>query len=279
MMKTQKGMAIITVMLIIALMTILAVAGQREWVNAMRRVDTLQFQQQARWTLLDAEKILLKRVTIMNSNEPVQKIQLEDLQLSYRWRDRQSCFNVNALGAVAPPHEGTTHPPPVAHRIFLRLLERFDVKSEECIELLNMIRRYINPNEDYKWAHLSDKTELRALTEQHWSKLSTILCALPDNALRININAISDQEIPLMVAVLGNVLDDVEVSRLFKQRPENGWTNTDDFITLLPETAKSAVSDLQSVAVTTSQHWEFMAWIADEKRFAAIRSQFVHDNG
>ncbi|WP_455853468.1 type II secretion system minor pseudopilin GspK [Pantoea endophytica] len=276
-MTAQRGMALITVLLIIALMTLLAVAGQRQWVQALTRTASQQFQQQAQWTLRGAETWLLNQ-----SDKPldgrVQQLRLDQQTVSYRWRDRQSCFNLNALGQNGrTDKDGVLHRS-AAQRVFAHLLQQQGMDQPAISILLIQIHQQLNAGNNKQWPLLADKTEIRHLSllaEPRWSNLAPLLCALPSSELNINLNALQADQASLLMALLEGEKDRSQILSLLQKRPERGWPTLDAFISALPGGTAVAVSTLQSIAVLESQHWELLIWLADEQQFAAIRSQWI----
>lgn len=276
-MTAQRGMALITVLLIIALMTLLAVAGQRQWWQALTRTASQQFQQQAQWTLRGAETWLINQ-----GGKPldgrVQQLRLDQQTVSYRWRDRQRCFNLNALGQNGRTDKDGVFHRSAAQRVFAHLLQQQGMDQQAISTLLAQLHQQINAGDNKQWPLLADKTEIRHLSllaEPRWSNLAPLLCALPSSELNINLNALHADQASLLMALLEGEKDRSQILSLLQKRPERGWSTLDDFISALPGGTAAAVSTLQSIAVLESQHWELLIWLADEQQFAAIRSQWI----
>jgi general secretion pathway protein K len=273
----QRGMALITVLLIIALMTLLAVAGQRHWLQALTRTASQQYQQQAQWTLRGAETWLLNQGD-KPLDERVQQLRLDEQTVSYRWRDRQRCFNLNALGQNGRIDKDGVFHRTTAQRVFAHLVRQQGLDDAAIGTLLAQIHTQLNASDNKQWPLLADKTEIRhlaLLAEPRWSNLAPLLCALPTSELKINLNALQAGQTSLLMALLEGEKDRSQTVSLLQNQPERGWPTLDAFINALPGGAGSAVSTLQSIAVLESQHWELLLWLADDQQFAAIRSQWV----
>lgn len=283
-MTQQRGMALITVLLLIAMMMLLAVAGQRSWVTSLRRADTLQFSQQAKWTLQGAEQWLL-------SNPPAtadgmhRTLVLEGETVHYRWRDKQSCFNLNALIRHGKAGKDGTFTLTSAQKVFSALLVQVGVEAERAAKATREITQQLNPdNPRDAGPVLDDITQLRAhplMTPTRWAALSPLLCALPDHKLRINLNALTAAQTPLLAALLAGKSSPESLLELLSRRPENGWADLDRFNALLPvEQATQSASQLQSAAVFSSNEWELLMWITRDNHYAALRSRvFQHEDG
>lgn len=278
-MKTQRGMALITVLLIITLMTITAVAAQRQWLKALKYAETQQFQRQVDWTLRGAEAWLLQQGNSVSDNR-IQQLRLDDWLVTYRWRDRQHCFNLSALGQHGRSDEKGQHHLTAAQKIFTQLLMQHGINKKEAAGMLEQLQIQLNPGGGKQWAVLSDKSELRAwpvFTPGRWAALAPLLCALPDRTLKININALSVADAPLLVALLDGKIDIASAAGLIKRRPQQGWPTLDAFFADISGDVASAVATVQSVAVTEGRYWELYLWIADAQNFAALRSQLLRN--
>ena len=105
----QKGAALITVMLVIALVSVIAVNLGSKLQMQITRMGNLQQAEQTYWMWLSAEDVLkeaLKRE--LNENDGVANNQqswasrtgpfpVEGGQIAARVRDLSSCFNLNSM--------------------------------------------------------------------------------------------------------------------------------------------------------------------------------------
>ena len=117
----NNGAALITVMLVIALVSVIAVNLGSKLQMQITRMGNLQQAEQSYWMWLSAEDVLkeaLKRE--LNENDGVANNQqgwasrtgpfpVEGGQIAARVRDLSSCFNVNSLVTDDEPrHAGAT---------------------------------------------------------------------------------------------------------------------------------------------------------------------------
>lgn len=275
----QRGMALITVLLMLAFMAALAVASQRQWRMTMQQNQLLQQQQQRKWTVLGAEQWLLKHPPGIASGKSA-GLMMENEQVYYRWQDRQACFNLNALSMPTHDNGWRTR----AQHIFARLLQQHGLTESQIVDVLAAIDNHWlssrNRNAD---PFLDDKSQLRelaALSKLHWDTLASQLCTLPSTRLQININALTDRQIPLLMAMLDGHFNQEELQSILSRRPQSGWNTVDDFIRVLPKIGNTLASGLQSVAVTQSEYWELQVWSAGERHAAPVvlRSQLQWKN-
>lgn len=278
-MKTQRGMALITVLLIIALMAVTAVAAQRQWIKALKNADVQQFQLQADWILRGAEAWLIQQSNTVTDSR-IQQLRLDEWLVTYRWRDRQHCFNLSALGQNGRSDEKGQYHPTAAQKVFTQLLMQQGADKKEAISMLQKFQIQLNPGGGKQWPVMSDKNELRTwpvFTPERWAALSPLLCALPDRTLKININALSVADAPLLAALLDGKIDITGATELIKRRPQQGWRTLDAFFADVSGDVTSAVPTVQSVAVTEGKFWELHLWLAEPHNFAALRSQLLRN--
>ncbi len=275
----QRGMALITVLLMLTLMATLVVVSQRQWGMVLQRNMGLKHQQQLKWTVYGAERWLLNHPPA-SAEGKIARLRLEDDTVSYRWQDRQACFNVNALGSTKGESSGRTD----AQRIFARMLAQQGLEEAEIDKILSAVNaRLSSSRQQQVEPMLDDKTQLRAIpgvSLLDWSLLAPHLCALPVTRLRINVNALTPVNMSLLSAMLDGRVDESTLHGVLARRPESGWKSVDEFIQALPEEGKALASTLQGVVVTQSEFWELQVWLKEKgsHRFFALRSQLQWNN-
>lgn len=104
----QSGMAMLVVLMLTALMAITAVNMSDYGLRALHRATSSQFYLQSKWLLLSVESQIQRQQLSPLPTDKVhlgqpwaradQHIVLDGSQVNFRLRDRQSCFNLNALG-------------------------------------------------------------------------------------------------------------------------------------------------------------------------------------
>lgn len=103
----QRGMALLVVLLMVAIMATVAVNTQEYWQRAFVRAESQQFRQQAKWTLLGAEQWVLQQQVAglppdrVHPGQPWaragQRFTLDGVEVAYQLRDNQACFNLNTV--------------------------------------------------------------------------------------------------------------------------------------------------------------------------------------
>ncbi|CQD37017.1 type II secretion system minor pseudopilin GspK [Yersinia mollaretii] len=161
----QSGMAMLVVLMITALMAITAVNMSDYGLRALHRATSSQFYLQSKWLLLSAESQIQRQQLSPLPTDKVhlgqpwaradQQMVLDGSQVNFRLRDRQSCFNLNALGrsqgagenvaaqTEAPKTEESREKPteeeskkvpsvPYAQQVFQQLLLTQDVEATQA---------------------------------------------------------------------------------------------------------------------------------------------------
>ncbi|MCX8958085.1 type II secretion system minor pseudopilin GspK [Erwinia psidii] len=102
---SERGIALLLVLLMIATMSAIAIATQEYWMHAFSRGSSQQQQIKQKWLALSAENILIHhystafsaavlRPSLIGRQPP---LQLDGNTFNVAVRDFQACFNINAL--------------------------------------------------------------------------------------------------------------------------------------------------------------------------------------
>lgn len=156
--KKQKGVALITVMLIVALASILVTQMTGKLQLQMQRVSNIESNQQAYWYAMGAEAFA-KRVLIMSFDGQETKTHLGQIwaqgensfpidygQITGEINDLQSCFNLNALrqdastpisGTGTAASGGTPHE--IAKKSLERLIIALNIENVSAFEAKDMV--------------------------------------------------------------------------------------------------------------------------------------------
>lgn len=78
-------------------------------------------------------------------------------------------------------------------------------------------------DEGYLMGNVSELRELAGIGRELYLRLAPQLCAAPDAELRINPDAVSEAQLPLLRAMLMNALSDERLRALLAARPPQGW--------------------------------------------------------
>ncbi len=215
---SQRGVALILALLLMALATVIAVAVASTEEFAIRRSSNVLLRTQAREYLAAGELLAAAQLRPLLADTAAPSPVLVELSWPLEQpgtaevRDAQGCFNLNTLSL---PEGETT----LAEQRFRRLLDLLDLSADIADQLLDWLDEDTNARfsgaEDDAYsrrrppmraanAPLGDVSELRLLPTvdaKAYAALAPLVCALPAQAA-INVNAAP----PLLLMALANDL-------------------------------------------------------------------------
>ncbi|GAB3014267.1 type II secretion system minor pseudopilin GspK [Bowmanella dokdonensis] len=314
-MHHSRGVALILVLLILAMVSVIATEmGSRLQLQA-RRAGNIKDNNQAYWYAMGAEQFALKSIAellesangVIHLNQPwaAADIQfpLEGGGLQARITDMQSCFNLNALQAAPQNKTGT----PTANSLaeaFKRLLQTdgleissydADVFRDSVIDWLDQdsqISAFGAEDSDYEAKLppylpannlMAAESELRMVhgaAPQWLDKLLPLVCVLPgNNSLKININTLTDELAPVLHALLGNGISLQDVKGIIASRKPEGFKDTNEFFSLPEITALNLTDDQKGWFDVTSQYFLLQTRTRYNNASFSMSSLLVVDQG
>ena len=252
----ERGAALITVLLLVAVMSILAVALLDDIRFGIRRAVNANENGQAQWYALGAEALAKNRIaqlarsdgrTSLAGNWPERSFDypLDNGRMALRLADGGACFNLNSVveGAgelLQRRDRGAAQ--------FLTLLLALGFAEQDAASLTAALVDWIDSDllrepggaEDEAYAAapvarrtagtlMAEASELRAVhgvTEEVYRRLRPFVCALPTADLtRINANTLPAARAVLLTTVTDGRLLPADAMRLVAMRPPEGWTN------------------------------------------------------
>lgn len=293
--KHQLGVALITVMLIVALGAIIAAQMLKSIQFELQKADNIAFNQQAFWYALGAES-LAKRVLEEDFKDSPNVTHLEQLwangentypvdfgQITGEIVDLHACFNLNALKQPNSNEDGTSEKS-MPRKAFEELVVALDIENVGNFEaeyLSDALADWLDDDttlisaggaEDNDYAakefpyyaansFIADVSELRIVEhfdKQIIDKLKPYVCVIPQSdVLNININTISADQPELLQALLSISKD--EAQEALSAREQKGFENVSDFFNL-PEVNKHQITDDQKqLFVVDSQYFKLKA--------------------
>ncbi|MDF2179221.1 type II secretion system minor pseudopilin GspK [Aliiglaciecola sp. CAU 1673] len=257
----QRGVALVLVLMIVALVSVIATEMGARLQYQVKRVSNIKDNNQAYWYAMGAEQYATKALAdlkrqdgeVIHLNQPWAAADitfpLEGGGLQAKLRDMQSCFNLNALRSADANNQGRSP----AGDAFKRLLQHSsleipsfdaDVFADAVLDWLDAdgnIRDYGAEDSEYESmlppylpanANFATASELRMIkgADPKWlKKLLPLVCVLPGNELKININTLDESMSPLLQSLLGNI-GEQEAKSLITSRKPDGYRNVDDFL-------------------------------------------------
>lgn len=259
--RRQRGMALLTVLLLVAVMAALAIAMLDDIRFGLRRSQNAQAIARAQWSALSAESLAQAQIERLLRRDPGRTtleggwngrpfvFPLEGGSIRAVLRDGGNCFNLNSVVQGAP-EQWWRRETGVAQ--YLALLDALDIRGAAARSLADALVDWIDSDgerspygaEDAAYAQrrpayrtggalLAEPSELRAIAGYDagtYRRLRPHVCALPDAALSpINLNTLEQRDAPLLRMLAGAALDDAGAKRVIAARPAGGWTQTAAF--------------------------------------------------
>lgn len=295
--KKQRGVALLTVLMIVAIVAVIAVSMSGRLQLQLQRQQNLQQQQQAFWYAMGAEaftRVLLRRS--LQGEETVHLGQdwaqqgasfvVDDGQIAGEIRDLQSCFNLNALQLQPDRTQGAQIQQTLAQRTFQRLLEQVAPELSMPAEYLTArVSDWLDEDsllntaggaEQDDYASLQfpyytanslmvSETELRLMldiTPADYQLLLPYICVVPQStALKINVNTLTEETAVLLSALLPE-LSLTQAQEAILSRPEEGFSDIASFLQSSPLAGITVPEDVKSVLTVKSEHFKLLATTA-----------------
>ena len=282
--RRQSGVALLTVLLLVAVMSVLLVALLDDIRFGLRRAGNAHAQSQAQWYALGAETLARSRIAALAArdrqrttlegdwNDRPFVFPLEDGLLRARLRDQSACFNLNSVveGAEEQLYRRDT-----GVRQFEALARAVGIAPAEAGALADALADWIDSDqapaargaEDSHYLRLpkpyrtsgtllAEVSELRAIRgfdDATYRRLRPHLCALPTPELSpINITTLGRDDAVLLVMVSEGRLALASARSVIAQRPAGGWRDFATFWALPAMAAAEPGNDaLQQLSLRT----------------------------
>ena len=252
----ERGAALLSVLLLVAIMSATAAATLDDIRFAIRRAANTTDSEQAVWYALGAETFARQIIWRAWRADPQRDTLLSpwaqdriELPIDGGWieggiRDGSTCLNLNALLGGSPDD---------VRLLLTSLIMMLENPSLEPESLASAIVDWIDPDdrplprgaEDGDYAALippyrpangalAEVAELRAvqgMTEEAYQLLRPLVCALPENApaLLLNMNMLEERHAPLIAVAIGSPINIEDAIALIRERPEGGWPAPESF--------------------------------------------------
>ncbi len=302
----QSGAALIIVLLILAFMISIAATMTERLSVSFTRAENRLSHQQAYWYSIGVEALAKYGIKesyqdsdIINLGQPWalkdQVYPLEYGQARGNIRDMQACFNINALTKAVPSENSNTKPYLVS--VWQLILEELGVENYQAEVIADSTKEFLDPDdrvlsgygvEDSSYEALqpayitangmiADGTELRAVYQMNneiMQLVTPVVCAIPWDDFRLNINTVSEKERVILVALFSSQLSLDDAASLIKNRPFDGWQSVNDF---LVETEIAAIEQTvrdkaKGYLTTDSRYFELDAEVVVNESRVRIRS-------
>ncbi|GAA6205204.1 type II secretion system minor pseudopilin GspK [Thalassotalea sp. SU-HH00458] len=309
-----QGVALITVMLVVALAAIIATQMLARLQLQVQRTTNINFNQQAYWYAMGAEAFA-KRVLLTTFNEEKDSTHLGQMwaqgkttypvdygEISGEITDLQACFNLNALRSQ-PVERGSNKKAParLAFEELLIALNIDEVDEFSAEYMADALTDWLDGDsaivsaggaEDNDYAakefpyfsannFLASVNELRVI--EHFTlpviqALKDYVCVIPNNNLyQVNINTLSQESPEILQAMLSMSREDAE--QALSAREENGFKDVNAFFEL-PEIKTLKLTEEQKQRfVVDSEYFKLKATANFNNSYFQLNSTlYVADN-
>lgn len=260
--SSERGAVLLTVLLLIAVISSLAVAMVDDIRFCIRQAANTRLHDQALWYAMGAEELAKYVIRESWRADPGRStlnelwargptlFPIEGGVIEGQVSDGSNCFNLNSL--VEPDGNNRFVRSPVGEIQFRNLLRALQFGEGDAETLLNSAADWIDSDtspsargaEDGYYAAqtpphrtanalVGQITELRAIrgfTEPLFQRVRPFVCARPNtNLSRINVNTMRIGDAELLVMLVGPALDLAAARRVIGDRPNAGYRSLTEF--------------------------------------------------
>ncbi|WP_132986948.1 type II secretion system minor pseudopilin GspK [Luteimonas terricola] len=256
----QRGAALLTVLLLVAVMTVLLVSVLDDIRFGLRRTGNAQALAQAQWYALGSEELARARIHQLERGDGRTTLEggwngrpfvfpIDGGAMRVRLDDATTCFNLNSVVEGAPGQWVRRETGAGQYRALLRAL---DFTPEQASTMADALVDWIDGDqvpgpagaEDAAYAArgpgyrtsgalLAEASELRAIVGHDaagYARLRPHVCAQPDHALSpVNINTLGEEDAVILAMLSDNALDIGSARRVIASRPAGGWRGMPEF--------------------------------------------------
>ncbi|CUS47253.1 MAG: type 2a secretion system protein GspK [Idiomarinaceae bacterium HL-53] len=255
----QRGVAIISVLLVIAVVAVLAVKMSAQLRYQVARTQAAEAAEQGYWHWLSAEA-LARQVLLTELEENEGKAHLNQAwatsqgpypvrggMIGGEIKDLHACFNLNSL---------TLDPDNSAQRVtaqerFMALLEALEIDSYASERLTATLIDWLDDDTelyegmgaedpDYMslpqpfqpangmFAHISEFRQLLGVNAEIYEKLRPYVCVIPGlDTWQFNLNTVQSDHPELVVAFFRGVIDLAAAEEILSNRGDEGYETVD----------------------------------------------------
>lgn len=257
----REGMALLTVLLLVAVMSVVAVALLDDVRFSVRRATNAETGGQAQWLASGAELMARDRIRRLMQMDPTRTplqpewngrrldFPIDNGAISATVSDGQACFNLNSV-VLGVGEDLVARPEGAAQ--FRALGRAVGLPDSRMRAITDALTDWLDADnvalplgaEDGAYAGLStpyrtagvmmaEASELRAVKgvdEDVYRRLRPYVCALPTSQLSpLNVNTLSIEQAPLITMLTLGVVTPQQARAVLARRPRDGWANGEAF--------------------------------------------------
>jgi general secretion pathway protein K len=258
--QREEGAALLTVLLLVAVMSALAVGVLDDIRFGLRRTANAENIGQAQWYALGAETVASARLARLSAQDPLRTpagdwngrwllYPIDNGVIRARITDAGACFNLNSVVQGASEQWGRRE---LGLAQFIALLRALDISARDAQALAETLADWIDTDgnrsllggEDDAYIKaappyrtsgtlLSEVSELRAIrgfTPEIYARIRPFVCALPTADLSpINVNLLDAANAVLLTMLMDGDLNRKAAQELIESRPDGGWRTVEEF--------------------------------------------------
>ncbi len=257
----REGMALLTVLVLVAVMSVVAVAILDDVRFSVRRTTNVEFQSQAQWYAAGAENLARGQITRLLVAGPARTplepawngrpmtFPIDGGAITATVTDGQACFNLNSL-ALGVGEDLTARPLGAAQ--FRALGRAVGAPDSRMRAIADALTDWLDADttplplgaEDGAYAGLAapyrtggamlaEVSELRAVKgvdAETYRRLRPFLCALPTSRLSpLNVNTLTPEQAPLLIMLTSGAVGPEQARAVIAARPRDGWADAAAF--------------------------------------------------
>lgn len=257
----REGMALLTVLLLVAVMSVVAVAILDDVRFSVRRTANVEFQSQAQWYAAGAESLAMGQIAGLLARGPARtplqpawngrpvSFPIDGGTLTATVTDGQACFNLNSV-ALGFGEDLIGRPLGAAQ--FRALGQAVGVADSRMRVVADSLTDWLDADttpsplgaEDGAYAGLAtayrtggamlaEVSELRAVKgvdAETYRRLRPFLCALPTSRLSpLNVNTLTLEQAPLLTMLTNGAVGAQQARAVIASRPREGWADAAAF--------------------------------------------------
>ncbi len=258
--RDREGMALLTVLLLVAVMAVVAMAVLDDVRFSVRRTANAEAGAQAQWYADGAETLARRQNDRLSALDPdrtpltpawngrAMSLSIDGGTLTATVRDGQACFNLNSV--VEWTGDRLAARPVAAAQLMIlgRSVgvgeRRMETVTDSLIDWIDTDAAsrplgaedsaYAGLDEPYRTAgvplaEVSELRTIRGVDGQTYARLRPHLCALPISRSLINVNTLTPADAPLLVMLTDGFLSLPAARAVISARPAGGWSDPDGF--------------------------------------------------
>lgn len=292
----QQGIALITVLLVVALVAVIAVNMSGRLKGQVSRAQAAEQSEQAYWHWLSAEELVRRVLLTEQENDAyIHRGQNWATQqgpypvaeglIGGRISDLHACFNLNALYPGTEENENSTADLALEqYQALLSVLEFDDFTVQQLsatlIDWLDedtvLVNQYGAEDADYEslphpyqaantmMSHISELRQVVGYTQEVYERVRPYVCVIPRQPiLAFNLNTLDPDKPELLSAIFFAQLSVDQASSILAGWPQSGYDNVEEIIALsefqglIPE-GEDALRNQESLTVN-SEFFELRA--------------------